>query len=346
MAATGAGLLATRRLVVDAPGARASHARPTPTGGGAAVMAGVAAGAAAALHALGPTPGVAVAGVVLLLALAFGAMGLADDARGMDARLKLLTGAALALALAAWLPPLAAIPLAPGATVALPAWLAVLGAALWLVTATNAVNFMDGADGFVPGGSVVLFAALACGAALGGATALAVVAAMAAAAYAGFLPWNLAGRLFQGDAGSLFGGVLLAALHLAGAASGALPLLFGPLLLLPWLTDVLLTLLRRARGGRPLLHAHREHLYQRWLQATGRPHLALSWRNAAVCAATAAAALGMAAAPRAWQGPILLAALFACVLGWIWASRRLDRRLAALRLQVPAPQSSAAGGGG
>ena len=85
-----------------------------------------------------------------------------------------------------------------------------------------------------------------------------------------------------------------------------------------------MTLLRRTRAGRPLLSAHREHLYQRWLQATGRPHLALAGRNAAVCAAAGAAALGMAAAPWAWQGPIFAGAVVVSVAAWALASARLS----------------------
>ena len=327
LAAVGAAV-AARIGPVDNPGARASHVRPTRTSGGLAVMGAVA--LCAALLALDWRGAAGLeAALALLAALAFGALGAADDFRGLGAGLKLGLGALAAVAVAALLPPIAALPLAPGLSLPLAPWLGVAGSALWLVTATNAVNFVDGANGFAPGGLIVAFAALAGGAALGGGGAVSALALAAAAAYAGFLPWNLSGRLFQGDAGSLFGGFLFAALHLAGTAQGALPLYFGPLVLLPWLTDVLLTLLRRARGGRPLLDAHREHLYQRWLQATGRGHLALAWRNGVVCGAAAALAVLMCAAPRGWQGAIFLLALAACVAGWALVSRRLDRALAA-----------------
>ena len=61
--------------------------------------------------------------------------------------------------------------------------------------------------------------------------------------------------------------------------------------LLPLLTDVLLTLLARARRKRPLLNAHREHLYQLWLSGTGRSHGALAWRVWSLTAAYGGAAL-------------------------------------------------------
>ena len=299
--------------------------RPTRTGGGVAIAAGVLAGAAlAAVRA----PGAATADVALVLAsaLAMAALGGWDDRFALDARLKLLVGVVLAGAVASALPHPRLLPLAPGLGLPLAEWVGVGGAALWVITVLNAVNFMDGADGLAPGGLPIAFAALGAACAAGGAAPVAVLCALACAAWLGFLPWNLAGRLFQGDAGALFGGFLFAGLHLAAAGRGAVPLLFGPLVLLPWLTDVLLTLLRRARTRRPLLSAHREHLYQRWLQATGRPHLALAWRNAAASIAAAAAALAMSAAPWAWQGPIFAAALVVCVAGWTVASRALDRR--------------------
>ncbi len=284
------------------------------------------AGVAAATALLWSTPALRLGGraaLMLAAALLFGALGAVDDRRAIDARAKLGAGALLSLAVAVVLPPIAAIPLVGGLALPLPAVVGVAGSALWLVTATNAVNFMDGANGLAPGGLLIAFLTLAGGAALGGDAPLAAVALATAAAYAGFLPWNVRGRVFQGDAGALFGGFLFAAGHLAGAAAGALPLLFGPIVLLPWLTDVLLTLARRARARRPLLQAHREHLYQRWLTAHGREHPALARRNALACGAAALAALLAAARPD-WQGPAFALTLVACIAGWTAASRRLD----------------------
>ncbi len=327
LSAVGCALI-VRRGWVDTPGERSSHDRPTRTGGGLAIALAL---VAATLQSFVMPDEAAPHGAVftaLLGAWAMAMLGLSDDRNATGPRVKLLLGVVVSLLAALFMAPVRAIPLWPGVT--LPLWgpLGVAGGVLWLVTATNAVNFMDGANGFAPGGLLVALLALAAGAALGGDLEVAWAAALAAAAYAGFLPWNLAGRLFQGDAGSLFGGFLFAALHLAAVGRGSLPLLFGPVVLLPWLTDVLLTLLRRARAGRPLLHAHREHLYQRWLQVTGRPHLSLAWRNAVVCLAAAAGGLVMTVSAPDWQTPIFLFALLGCITGWTLASRMLDRRLA------------------
>ena len=93
--------------------------------------------------------------------------------------------------------------------------------------------------------------------------------------------------------GALFAAFLFAALCLAGAGPeghGPVSLYFGPIALMPLLTDVLLTLLVRARRRKPLFSAHRDHLYQRWLRATGKGHLALAWRAGLIVTAYAALA--------------------------------------------------------
>jgi UDP-N-acetylmuramyl pentapeptide phosphotransferase/UDP-N-acetylglucosamine-1-phosphate transferase len=76
----------------------------------------------------------------------------------------------------------------------------------------------------------------------------------------------------MGDVGSLFLGLLLAAVaaHAARGRPGvAFPLSF--LLLGPFIYDAAFTLGRRIRAGENVLRAHRSHLYQRLVIATG-PH--------------------------------------------------------------------------
>ena len=155
--------------------------------------------------------------------------------------------------------------------------------------------------------------------------AVAIAAFAGAAANLGYLPWNLGGRLFQGDAGALFSGFLLAGLAIV-AERGGLSVYFGPVVLLPFLTDVLLTLLVRARRGSSLLAAHREHLYQLWLQKTGAPHTALAWRVAAIMAGSGAAAVLLQQAPANARLVILGLALAVCVVGWAAWRVRLERR--------------------
>jgi len=92
----------------------------------------------------------------------------------------------------------------------------------------------------------------------------------------GFLPWNApSARMFLGDVGSyLFGGLVTSGL-LLGMTSGVpiLPLL-APLAI--YAADTGAALVRRLVRGQPLLHAHREHIYQRLVSTGGMSHLAVS----------------------------------------------------------------------
>jgi Fuc2NAc and GlcNAc transferase len=204
--------------------------------------------------------------------------------------------------------------------------LGVLGSTLWIVVVTNAVNFMDGANGLSPGSLVIALTVLG----LSSGHGLGALALMGAAAGLGFLPWNLpGGRIFQGDAGALFSSALFAGLVLMAAGplgEGAISVWFGPLALLPMLTDVFLTLLARARRRKSLLQAHRDHLFQRWLLARKASHGALSVRVWALMALAGLCAMGMQRLPIPQHSLVFAAALAVCVIGWRWSDRRVRGR--------------------
>jgi UDP-GlcNAc:undecaprenyl-phosphate/decaprenyl-phosphate GlcNAc-1-phosphate transferase len=312
---------------IDPPRARGSHRRLTPTSGGLAILAAACVGAAALAARLAPPErsGLAAVAVAVGFAALLGLIGAADDVLDLGARPKLLIQALFALVFTTGVARVGALPLGPGLNLPLGDFVGSLGAALWIVVATNAVNFMDGANGVAGGACTIAFAALGVGAARAGQPATAAAALAASAANLGYLPWNLSGRLFQGDAGALFSGFLLAALALTAERGGAgLYLYFTPLALLPFLTDVLLTLLVRARRGASLLDAHRDHLFQLWLQRTGKPHGALAWRVGAIMAAFSAAALGVQQAPAGWRPMLFAAALALSIGGWTVLRHRLQ----------------------
>ena len=269
----------------------------------------------------------AAVGAALFFAAGAGIAGALDDLFDVNAQLKLLIGVVLASAFAWLVGPLSRLPVMPGLDVPLAGWVGLGGAILWMVTASNAVNFMDGANGLAPGALVVAFLSLAVTAFARGAPAVGACALCAGVAGAAFLPFNLSGRLFQGDAGALFSSFLFAALCLAAAGRdgrGPVDLYFGPVALMPFLADVLLTLLRRARGRRSLLSAHREHLYQRWLQVTGESHAVVAARTAAIMGVTGAVAIAAAFAGELAQTVSLILGAALCSVGWVLVGRRLD----------------------
>ena len=329
----GAGSAALAGLVawsgpVDPPRARGSHHRPTPTSGGLAILAGASLGAAVGMSLLPVTMRAGLQGVAATLGVAggLGLLGALDDVVDLGARAKLLLQMAVALAFACTVGRIQALPLVGAATLPLAPWIGALGTALWIVVATNAVNFMDGANGVAAGALALALGALGLGALASGEPAVAVVALAGAAGNAGYLPWNLGGRLFQGDAGALFSGFLFAGLCIVAERGGTgLYVYFGPLALLPFLTDVLLTLLHRARRGRSLLDAHRDHLYQLWLQRTGRSHAALARRVGAIMGGFGLYALAAQRAPAGLRLALFCVGLAVCVVGWVGARARLER---------------------
>jgi UDP-N-acetylmuramyl pentapeptide phosphotransferase/UDP-N-acetylglucosamine-1-phosphate transferase len=132
----------------------------------------------------------------------------------------------------------------------------------------------------------------------------------------GFLAWNWSpARIFMGDVGSVPLGYLLGFLLLELAFRGGW--LAALILPLYFLADATLTLGRRAVRGARVWQAHREHFYQRAVQA-GRGHAAVVAR---VIAADLALILCAWAAQRgAGRAALAASAIVVAVLLW-WLAR-------------------------
>jgi UDP-GlcNAc:undecaprenyl-phosphate/decaprenyl-phosphate GlcNAc-1-phosphate transferase len=279
----------------DAPdGVRKTQGAPVPSSGGVGILAGLMAGAAvlAAFGApvgglLGSAPLAGIAVFTVFAAL----LGWYDDASGMPALPKFLAllGAAV---IAAQIGPVPEHLWFGREGIALAGIAGLVLVAAWIFVMANAVNFMDGANGIAMGTALIILAMLC--------FLMVPVAVLSndraapgllmgllfagAAAIAGFLFWNLKGRLFAGDAGSLSVGGLIGGASAMFAVDG--PVLVPLTLCLPILIDVFLTLAWRAKHGRPLMQAHRDHAYQLLLRS-GWTHgqvARLWWGMTAVCA--------------------------------------------------------------
>ena len=189
------------------------------------------------------------------------AVGLAEDLRGIPTRtraaLQVVVGLAGAIAIVAasgdgylWIP------------------LGTVAIAVYI----NAANFMDGIDGMSGLHGIVVGSIYAAIGAIVGAPWLVAGGAMLAAAFLGFLPWNvLRGPMFLGDVGSYLLGAAVAGLAFSGFVAGVSPVaLVAPVTL--YLADTGTTVVRRIRQGEPWLEAHRSHVYQR-LTDRGLNHL-------------------------------------------------------------------------
>jgi UDP-N-acetylmuramyl pentapeptide phosphotransferase/UDP-N-acetylglucosamine-1-phosphate transferase len=121
---------------------------------------------------------------------------------------------------------------------------------------------MDGANGLAMGMALIAALGLSVCAAFIGAWTLALLAMAVAGGLAGFLVWNISGKLFVGDAGAYFAGAILGGLSLEFVRLRPDLLFVPPMLLLPFLSDVLMTLAWRSMHGKKLFAAHRDHTYQ------------------------------------------------------------------------------------
>jgi len=189
------------------------------------------------------------------------ALGFLDDHGHIAARWRLLGHFAASIWVLYWLGGFASISFL-GVNIEL-GWVGHILAMFYLVWLLNLYNFMDGIDGIA---SVeAIFASL--GAALlywvAGFENLIVLPVVLAVAVSGFLFWNFPpARIFMGDAGSGFLGIMLGGLSLQAAWASS-SLFWAWLILLGiFIVDATFTLMRRLARGEKVYEAHRSHAYQ------------------------------------------------------------------------------------
>ncbi len=196
--------------IVDRPASDAhkSHLQTTPYGGGLAIYLG----AILALLAAGlwwPLFSQTLAEQrqnilpPLLGATLLFVMGLLDDWRQLPALPRFLIQLAVTAGLGVGWPEFR---LALFSDSPIPA---ILMAALWITTMTNAFNFLDNMDGLAAGMAGIILFALGCMGLLSGHLPAAVLSLALVGAVAGFLFYNFPpASIFMGDAGGLFLGFL------------------------------------------------------------------------------------------------------------------------------------------
>jgi UDP-GlcNAc:undecaprenyl-phosphate GlcNAc-1-phosphate transferase len=188
---------ARRVNFVDQPNARKIHTRPIPLLGGVGVYAGV-------ILALLRSSVDRSLSLLLLASLLVMLLGVIDDRFDLHSRYRLLVQATVALGLS-----LSGIRFHFFPVEALDHLLT----AVWVVGVINAMNCLDCADGAAGGTCVVVFGALAALAAAGGQHAACLASLAVAGAVLGFLAYNIPpARVFLGDTGSTFLGLMAAVL--------------------------------------------------------------------------------------------------------------------------------------
>ena len=234
------------QLPLDHPNHRSMHFTSVPRTGGIAILIGI----LIASGIVRPTGLV----VLVMLAVALGAMFFFDDAHGLSVKIRLLTQLSAA-AILIW----------THAGIVGGVWVFIL-CILTIAWTTNVYNFMDGSDGLAGGMTVFGFSAYAYGAWTANATDLAFLSAVIAGAGAGFLIFNFhPARIFMGDAGSIPLGFLAGGIGLIGWIDGVWPLGFPAVVFSPFLMDATVTLAFRLLGRKLAWQAHRDHFYQKMI---------------------------------------------------------------------------------
>ncbi len=300
--------MAIRLGAVVSPDARRVHERPTPTLGGAAMYGGFLAALATAsvLPQFRPVfRGNSEPLGLLIGATVMFAVGALDDLREVSPPAKLagqvFSGSLLSLLGITLL--FFRIPFA--GFVVLSPDLSPLLTVIWVALMANAVNLIDGLDGLAAGvvgiAGVAFFAyslRLSDSGLLAGSNLAPLVAIIAVGVCVGFLPRNAhPAKIFMGDAGALFLGLLLAASTIlvggrtADQFSGQTFFFFAPLVIpfvilgVPML-DIALAVLRRAARRTSIAMPDKEHLHHR-LMALGhgqRRAVSILWAWTAVLA--------------------------------------------------------------
>jgi len=256
---------------IDKPSARKVHTGPMPRCGGIALVGGFLSAVLFGLSAafLFGRMHINYSGVlgVITGAVFIFFVGLVDDIKGISPSKKLVLQIA-----AAFIPVVLGVSIQfvsiPFTGVLLLGVFSVPMTVLWIVGATNALNFIDGLDGLASGVSAIAATTLFIVAVKMHQPGAAIVLIAVAGAAIGFLKYNFhPASIFLGDSGSLFLGYILAAASIIGVLKSTIifALLIPVFILGVPIFDTASVIMRRMREGHPIFYADRRHLHHRLL---------------------------------------------------------------------------------
>lgn len=337
--------LAPKCGLIDQPAARKVHAAPTPLGGGLGIWLGVvvpliaALGFAAVLARRNTLPdwipddvdvylpGVLERAETMWAILAGGTllvvMGLLDDLKNLPWLPRLLVQLCVACGLT-----FAGV----RATVFVQQeWFGFALSVLWILVLVNSFNFLDNMDGLSSGIALiaaVLFAVVMLTSTNEPRILVGGVMLVLAGSLAGFLCHNWPpARIFMGDSGSYFIGLMMACTTLQGTfyGGGSKHVMLAPLCILAVpLYDFCSVMIIRLSQGRSPFHADKSHFSHRLVELGLKPsHAVLT-----IYLATLTTGLGALLLYRidGWPDALLVVALICCVLAIIAILETAGRR--------------------
>jgi UDP-GlcNAc:undecaprenyl-phosphate/decaprenyl-phosphate GlcNAc-1-phosphate transferase len=248
--------------VIDMPNARKVHTSPIPRCGGVAMALGAMVPVAFLFYQDLQHLSVILGAVVIV------AFGVVDDLLDTSYRVKMAgqTIAALVVILVGDVTIKSLGMLLPG-DIALPDYIAIPLTLFVIVGVTNAVNLSDGLDGLAGGISLLSFSLIGYLAFMADNYFVLLMSFAMVGAIFGFLRFNNhPANLFMGDAGSQMLGFLTITLSLSltqgqSSYSVLIPLMIAGVPVL----DTLRVMFRRAREGRSVFSADRNHIHHRFM---------------------------------------------------------------------------------
>ena len=309
-------LLAIRIGAMDKPNLeRKTQKAPVPYLGGASIALAVTALAYAGVVASDfTTTNFPLASYVLIPALAMGVMGLIDDLRGLPALPRLFFQTAIAIAVS--------LVLINTNTVGVAFDDSIINRGLtifWIVGICNSINFFDNLDGGAAGTVAVVTLGIFYIAYNQGQESVSALAITTAGATLGFLIWNKQpAKIYMGDAGALFLGVVISVLTIRvnpGIEPSWKSLALMPILLAVPILDTTVAVTSRIYRRLSPLTGGKDHLSHRLVRKglTQKTAAIALWAGSALFALLA---IGIYNSPTSLGTPLtyLAAAIWAIIL--------------------------------
>ena len=296
---------------------RRMHKKAMPRFGGMAIFAGTEISLAIFCHSDPKVITILIGGILIY------AVGVADDLKGIPAKLKFLLQMLCAAVLYAGgirvdfvKNPLGIFMDGGPEYIHFPLVISLIITVIWIVGITNTVNLIDGLDGLAAGVAVIASGYISYAAVLSGqyGVALAMIAVTGGAL--GFLPFNFhPAKIFMGDSGSLYLGFMIAAISVLGSTKGAtLIVTIVPFLALGLpIFDTMFAIIRRISHGQNPMAPDRSHVHHRLID------MGLNQKQAVAVLYVISAILGLSAVVLATSGEIkailcLMALIIVCLI--------------------------------
>ena len=258
---------AIRLNVVDSPSeSHKTHKQPVPYLGGVAIVLGVCLVTYPAILQSEQRDVIGLASTVLIPAILIGVIGLVDDVKKLQPWPRFIAQNLVGLVIAGILILTDTLGTPSGNAI-----VDILLTIFWIVGITNSINFFDNVDGGASGTIAISSFFLFLLAFHGGQYSIAALSLVLSGATVGFLLWNRPpARIYMGDAGALFLGLLIATLTLRFdpnpiflSASFSIPIL---LLAVPVL-DTTVAVTSRLRRGISPFQGGQDHLSHRLMRS-------------------------------------------------------------------------------